>query len=380
MKRRKIQKLPVLRYLVSLKITVYCLLALFVLTFLGTIHQLNNGLYDAQKKYFQAFFTLIGGFLPLPGAQLVLWILFVNLLAATIYRFSYKIKRIGILIIHGGLFLMFIGMFFTQYFAQESVLSLLEGEGRNVSSDYFEWEIAFWRDGEQIRSVSAIDVRDLVNNNSAYIPSYNLKIELVKYYKNAEAFSSRGTDSGIWINGSNIDYLEEIRSSKDPQENSPGLLLKIETLDKSVSNILLYARDINPVLITFNGGRVFASLRRKQFVLPVVLTLEDFQAEFHPNSETPTSFESNVTIETSEFSRNALISMNNPLRFAGYTFYQASYAIDATGRETSTFAVVENRSRLVPYIGTAVIGIGLVIHFLQTLTYRKRQSVTRNDD
>ena len=54
--------------------------------------------------------------------------------------------------------------------------------------------------------------------------------------------------------------------------------------------------------------------------------------------------------------------------------------IDATGRETSTFAVVENRSRLVPYIGTAVIGIGLVIHFLQTLTYRKRQSVTRNDD
>ena len=180
--------------------------------------------------------------------------------------------------------------------------------------------------------------------------------------------------------GLNIDYLEEIRSSKDPQENSPGLLLKIETLDKSVSNILLYARDINPVLITFNGGRVFVSLRRKQFVLPVVLTLEDFQAEFHPNSETPTSFESNVTIETSEFSRNALISMNNPLRFAGYTFYQASYAIDATGRETSTFAVVENRSRLVPYIGTAVIGIGLVIHFLQTLTHRKRQSVTRNDD
>ena len=114
--------------------------------------------------------------------------------------------------------------------------------------------------------------------------------------------------------------------------------------------------------------------------MPVVFTLDDFRAEFHPNSETPSSFESNVTIETSEFTRNVLISMNNPLRYHGYTFYQASYAIDATGRETSTFAVVENRSRIVPYIGTAIIGIGLVIHFLQTLIYRKRSSLTEKNE
>ena len=48
--------------------------------------------------------------MPLPGAQLVLWVLFVNLVAATIYRFSYKANRVGILIIHGGLFALFFGM------------------------------------------------------------------------------------------------------------------------------------------------------------------------------------------------------------------------------------------------------------------------------
>ena len=124
-----IRRYPVLRLLIDLRVTVVCLLLLFVLTFLGTVHQIDNGIYSAQKKYFESFFTLAGGFVPLPGAQLVLWVLFVNLVAATIYRFAYRLRRIGILIIHGGLFALFFGMFFTQYFAQESFLSLLEGEG-----------------------------------------------------------------------------------------------------------------------------------------------------------------------------------------------------------------------------------------------------------
>ena len=64
--------------------------------------------------------------------------------------------------------------------------------------------------------------------------------------------------------------------------------------------------------------------------------------------------------------------MNHPLRHAGYTFYQASYAIDATGRETSTLAVVHNRSRVVPYVGTVVVGLGLAVHFIQTLALRRR--------
>ena len=144
-----IKRYPVVRLLIDLRITVVCLLLLFVLTFLGTIHQIDNGIYSAQKKYFESFFTLAAGFVPLPGAQLVLWVLFVNLVAATIYRFVYKAKRIGILIIHGGLFVLLFGMFFTQYFAQESFLSLLEGEGGNVTTDYFDWEVAVWGSGRR---------------------------------------------------------------------------------------------------------------------------------------------------------------------------------------------------------------------------------------
>ena len=52
-----IKRYPVVRLLIDLRITVVCLSLLFVLTFLGTIHQIDNGIYSAQKKYFESFFA-----------------------------------------------------------------------------------------------------------------------------------------------------------------------------------------------------------------------------------------------------------------------------------------------------------------------------------
>ena len=366
-----IKRYAVVRLLIDLRVTVVCLSLLFVLTFLGTIHQIDNGIYSAQKKYFESFVALVGGFLPLPGAQLVLWVLFVNLVAATIYRFAYKVKRIGILIIHGGLFALFFGMFFTQYFAEESFLSLTEGEGGNVTTDYFDWEVAVWDAGAETRRVAAVDARELAAGTTVGIARYGLELRPQRYFANAQAFSRAGGGPSKWINGSGIESLEEARVSPDPQENFPGLLLTASHRGGS-AEVLLYGGDVAPASVPVGGGRLAVSLRRKHYVMPLVLTLDDFRAEFHPNSDTPRSFESDVTLRTPQFTRSARISMNHPLRHAGYTFYQASYAIDATGRETSTLAVVHNRSRVVPYVGTLVVGAGLAIHFIQTLVLRRR--------
>lgn len=367
-----IRRSPVVRLLIDLRITVACLLLLFVLTFAGTIHQIDNGIYSAQKNYFESFFTLAGGFLPLPGAQLVLWVLFVNLVAATIYRFAYKVRRVGILIIHGGLFALFFGMFFTQYFAQESFLSLLEGEGGNVTTDYFDWEVAVWDPGSETRHVTAVDARELAAGTSVAIPRYGVDLHPQRYFASAQAFSRAGGAPARWINGSGIDSLEEARVSPDPQENFPGVLLTVRH-GSGNAEVLLYGGDVAPASVPVAGGRLAVSLRRRHYVMPLILSLDDFRAEFHPNTDTPRSFESDVTLRTAQFTRRARISMNHPLRHGGYTFYQASYAIDATGRETSTLAVVHNRSRVVPYVGTLVVGVGLAVHFIQTLVLRGRR-------
>ena len=86
------------------------------------------------------------------------------------------------------------------------------------------------------------------------------------------------------------------------------------------------------------------------------------------------SFSSRVRLEDGDVDREVLISMNKPLRYQGYTFYQSSYRDLPGGRETSTLAVVKNYGRLMPYIATAVTVIGMIIHFTGLLILRLAHS------
>ena len=55
---------PFVQFWCSLRLTVACLLAALVLVFVGTLAQVDQGLYDAQKKYFRSYFLVpesIGG-------------------------------------------------------------------------------------------------------------------------------------------------------------------------------------------------------------------------------------------------------------------------------------------------------------------------------
>src|SRR5471032_1290247 len=91
-------------------ITVVCLFLLFILTFWGTIAQVQQGLYAAQDRFFNSFFFLAAGFIPFPGAQLVLWVLFVNLICMMVLTFKKYLRweSLGLLIIHMGLILYFV--------------------------------------------------------------------------------------------------------------------------------------------------------------------------------------------------------------------------------------------------------------------------------
>ena len=55
---------PFVHFWCSLRLTVVCLIAAMVLVFVGTLAQVDQGLYDAQKKYFRSYFLVpesIGG-------------------------------------------------------------------------------------------------------------------------------------------------------------------------------------------------------------------------------------------------------------------------------------------------------------------------------
>ena len=75
------------------------------------------------------------------------------------------------------------------------------------------------------------------------------------------------------------------------------------------------------------------------------------------------NFSSEVIIKDPDngVERNALIYMNHPLRYGGYTFYQASY--DETTETTTVLQVVKNPGWLLPYVSVAMLAFGMIWQF-----------------
>ena len=144
--RQRLQKYKAIKFFSSVKLAVTCLVLLFILTFWGTIAQVHQGLYVAQERYFESFYFIVLGFFPFPGGQAVMWVLFLNLLCVALVRLVYKWRNIGIIIIHCGLLLFLISGYVVLRCAQESFVTLNEGQITNVSTAYHDWEISVWEE------------------------------------------------------------------------------------------------------------------------------------------------------------------------------------------------------------------------------------------
>ena len=375
--RKKLQRVPVIKACASLKITLTCLILLFILTFWGTVDQVYNGLYLAQERFFNSFFFLVGGFIPFPGAQLVLWVLFINLVCVALTRFVYNRDHIGITIIHSGLLLFFVAAFVTLHCVEESHLTLMEREAANVSAAYHDWEIAAWKESGNEKDVIAYDTAGLRGGQQLSFPpegslsaEYGLTLTVGHCYPNSEAYTGGQAASAV-LSASGIGTLKPVPLDKAPEKNIPGCLLTVEGTGPAI----LYGAEDKPLTIAKEGTEYFLQLRRKHYPLPFLLRLNDFTVEWHPDTEIARSFKSLVEIIPTGggSSREVLISMNKPLRYKNFTLYQASYSIDQFGRESSTLAVVKNTGRLLPYIATFLTFAGLALHFL-LMAFRAKRS------
>src|SRR6266481_4446476 len=134
--------------LTSLKLTVFCLACAMILVFLGTLDQVNIGVYEAENRYFKSFFlyfTPPGTTLKIPwfpSGYLVGGLLLVNLIAAHLARFKMSWKKSGILVLHSGVILLLLGQLFTSLFQVESQIRLNQGETKNYSVSYYDDELA----------------------------------------------------------------------------------------------------------------------------------------------------------------------------------------------------------------------------------------------
>src|SRR5579862_7927421 len=95
------------KFITSLRLTLVLLAFAIILVWVGTVAQADEGLYQAQTRYFKQWIvvgaSMFGHHIPLvlPGGYLLGSVLLLNLIAAHISRFQFNWKKLGIHIAHG---------------------------------------------------------------------------------------------------------------------------------------------------------------------------------------------------------------------------------------------------------------------------------------
>lgn len=357
--------------LLSLKTTVVCLFLLLLLVFFGTLYQVEFGLHAAQQRFFYSWGLLLGGWIPMPGGNTVMWILFLNLLASMLVHFQFGPRHWGIVAIHFGILLLLVGGWFTYLFGEESFLLLSEGEASNVTSSYREWELSVWPDSEdgRLREVEAYDIGKLRVGDRLSFPAAGLELSVEQIFSNARAFRDPNAVTGAPpSNVHGITTLQSAPAEKEPESNMPGMIVRAGNEEDQASAVLLFGGDRQATRLTVGDTALNLQLRRKRYPLPLLMELLDFEKSFHPASRIPRAFSSKIRVYLKDLERDALIEMNKPFRYQAYTFFQASYVdTDPGAPEISRFAVTRNVGRLIPYVSTGVTAAGLMLHFILAL-------------
>ncbi len=130
---------------------------------------------------------------------------------------------------------------------------------------------------------------------------------------------------------------------------------------------------LNSNLRLFDDNEVyFVGYGNKRVNLNFGLTLKQFHVGRYQGTMRAASYESLVEVpgEGGEPAREVLISMNEPLKYQGLTFYQSSFEEDEMGSPThSIFSVNHDPGRWWKYLGSTLVTFGTFLLF-----YRKARA------
>jgi hypothetical protein len=389
--------LRVIRLLGSLRLTVWLLALAIVMVFFGTLDQVRIGIREAQSVYFEsllAFWTYppewpLGGILshiplPVPGGYLIGPILAVNLVISHFLHFKISWRLAGISVIHLGVLMLLVGQLMTNLLQEESYMWLDEGERANYITSFHEDELYLVRTtGEGRKGVFSFPFSELESGQVIDPQAFPFRVRVREVFRNAEIQSvgrapnlnRYGVNRGIGQQFQlGVTPIASFRS--DNQRDVRTAVVEILDEDRTegvwlVSNV--FEERFPEQEFEIGGASYTVGLRFKKTYLPFAITLLDFEHERYPGTNIPSNFSSHVQVEDlrSGDEQETTIYMNNPLRYEGLTFYQASFAKQDTA---SMFQVVRNPGWLMPYIACTLVSLGLLYQFVWFAVRSMRRS------
>ncbi len=133
---------------------------------------------------------------------------------------------------------------------------------------------------------------------------------------------------------------------------------------------------LNDVIKIFDDQTAYLiSFQNRRIQLDFPVKLNDFKVERYEGTQKAKSYSSQVTAGLDVDKQETLISMNEPMKYKGYTFYQASFQEDEqTGQPTaSVLSVNKDPGRPIKYIGSLILTLGILWLFYDR---RKRKTAT----
>ncbi len=328
--------------LINPAILFYLLPYMMVLLVAGTVAQKYVGLFTATKLFFSSFILWIG-WLPLPGGAAALAILFVNLTAYFIVKSQWKMPALGSTVTHLGVIVLLLGGLVTLVNKQEGFIILRHGQQADAFYDYDTRYFSVEKNGKMIHQISFDQLKE---NQSILLPDGE-SVNIRHAYPN----------SMITENGT----LKQIDTRLEEETNQAGLVFDVTVDNKKFSFLTTEFLQNQPHLTTKAGRHQF-SLHRLSRNLPFGLRMSALRQDRYPGTEMAKSYETQFDVIEKDHEWPAHTAMNDPLRYQGYTFYQASVLTLPNGEQASVLNAVKDIGWLFPYAATALISIGLLLN------------------
>ncbi|HEX9288163.1 MAG TPA: cytochrome c biogenesis protein ResB [Anaeromyxobacteraceae bacterium] len=371
--------------LTSLKTSIVCLAALMVLVVACTLAQVNLGTLGAVNLYIRSFFVWwqVPGtgwsIAVFPGGALVGLVLAANLIAAQVKRLELSGKKAGIWIIHAGLILLFVGEFMTSALQVDAQLAIEQGQTLNYIESPRELELAVVDVTDPAHDdVYGIPQSRLASATSIDIPGTPVSLRVRRFFQNADLSARVPGDPPSPANmgvGASVSVRELPPVTADDQMNRATAFVEPTAGGRSYGTWLVSNALGAPQSFTHEGRTYVLAMRPQRQYLPYSVTLKQFRHDVYPGTDIPKNFSSLVHLSNPSRGeeRDVLIYMNQPLRYLGKTFYQASFG---KGDTLSVLQVVENPGWLLPYISCVLVTLGLLVHFAMSLRrgMRRRQA------
>ncbi|MCH7729225.1 MAG: cytochrome c biogenesis protein ResB, partial [Planctomycetes bacterium] len=289
-------------------------------------------------------------------------------------------RRAGIAVLHTGVMLLMVNELIVANHAVEERMSFSEGETVNYASDIRAVELAVTdRSGSKEKVIVVpfahhgtltMHVEDNRVLRHSLLP---FDVQVMKYLENStdlralvdgeSTLATRGI--GRYQTVDNIVSVAGADIGGSVNHSSAFLKLTNKTGADLGTYLLSQWAGEAPELITVDGKTYEVVLRFKRQYKPYSITLLDTGRREYVGTSTPRDFYSDVDLI--DPSRNfelkgKKIWMNNPLRYAGETFYQSGHNV-FNGVEYSTLQIVKNRGWMTPYVACGIVAIGMFAHF-----------------